>query len=319
MLDVMPNVSVIVPVYGVEQYIERCARSLFEQTFDDIEYIFIDDCTKDSSIEILQSVIDEYPNRISQVKILHHETNKGLPQARRTGVLAASGEYLINFDSDDWVDVNTIEVLYNRALEDAAAIVICDIYTSDGENHTLFKCGDEGLEKWDFFEKMCQMKFSWSTCNKLIRRTLFADVVFPVRNNAEDMALILQLMAKADKISYVPQAFYYYYINPYSITQLRTKEQILKNIEDKNINNEIVLEVLKGVFPHRKYMKFSDMFKWQVKKLALNMLFIDKKYYKCWHAVHSDINLSLFFNPYISFGDKFKCFLTFLRIYPRVR
>lgn len=67
------KVSILVPVYGVEKYIERCARSLFEQTYDNIEYIFVDDCTKDRSIEILQKVLEDYPNRKNQVKILNHE------------------------------------------------------------------------------------------------------------------------------------------------------------------------------------------------------------------------------------------------------
>ena len=69
----MPLVSVIIPVYGVEPYIERCARSLFEQTLKDIEYIFVDDATKDHSIEILQNIIEEYPERKNQVRIIHHQ------------------------------------------------------------------------------------------------------------------------------------------------------------------------------------------------------------------------------------------------------
>ena len=99
----MPKVSVIVPVYGVEKYIERCARSLFEQTLDDMEFIFVDDCTKDESIEVLKRVIDLYPVRKDQVKIIHHAVNKGLSRARETGVNAATGDYIGHCDSDDWV------------------------------------------------------------------------------------------------------------------------------------------------------------------------------------------------------------------------
>lgn len=315
----MPKVSIIIPVYGVEKYIERCARSLFEQTFDDIEYIFVNDCTKDNSIKVLETVIEDYPNRKEQVKILCHETNKGLPQARKTGILAASGEYLINFDSDDWVDVYIIEVLYNKAVKDGTDIVICDIYTTDGEHHTLLKCGIEGIDKWDFFEQMCQMKLSWSTCNKLIKRTLFKEVIFPMCNNAEDMALILQLMAKADKVGYLPEPLYFYYSNPQSMSKLLTEEQILKNIKDRKANNEIVFDILKKVFPNDKYQKFVEMFRWQVKKLAWAMIVIDKKHYNYWKSIHSEINLSLFFNRYITIEDKFKCLLTILRIYPSKR
>ena len=81
----MPKLSVVIPVYGVEKYIERCARSLFEQTLDDIEYIFVNDCTKDGSIDILNAVINDYPARKEQVRIVHHEKNKGLPFARQSG------------------------------------------------------------------------------------------------------------------------------------------------------------------------------------------------------------------------------------------
>lgn len=100
----MSKVSVIVPIYGVEKYIERCARSLFEQTLDDIEYIFVDDCSPDKSIEILNAVIADYPQKIPYIKIIQHKKNKGLPLARRSGWKAATGEYIANCDSDDWVD-----------------------------------------------------------------------------------------------------------------------------------------------------------------------------------------------------------------------
>ena len=91
------RVSVCIPVYGVEKYIERCARSLFEQTMTDgIEFIFVNDCTKDNSIEILEKVLEEYPHRKEQVKIIHHEKNRGLVAARNTGLEHATGDYIIH-------------------------------------------------------------------------------------------------------------------------------------------------------------------------------------------------------------------------------
>ena len=97
------KVSVIVPIYEVERYIERCARSLFEQTMlSGIEFIFVDDCTPDYSIEILHNTLKEYPEREAQVTILTHSANKGLAAARKTGVRAARGEYISHCDSDDW-------------------------------------------------------------------------------------------------------------------------------------------------------------------------------------------------------------------------
>ena len=135
----MPKVSVLVPVYGVEKYIERCARSLFEQTMDDIEFIFVDDCTPDHSIEILKSVIEEYRLRFAEkkyeVRIERLPTNSGLAAVRRHGIQLATGDYIINCDSDDWVDVTMYEKMYNKAIEEDADMVVCDYYRSDGVTH----------------------------------------------------------------------------------------------------------------------------------------------------------------------------------------
>ena len=114
----MPAVSVIIPVYGVEKYIERCARSLFEQTMEDLEYIFVDDCTPDASMDILARVMDDYPARRCQVKVLHNEVNRGLAYTRRRGVEASTGDYIIHCDSDDYVEKDIYEKLYAKATEE---------------------------------------------------------------------------------------------------------------------------------------------------------------------------------------------------------
>ena len=85
------KVSICVPVYGGEKYIANCARSLFGQTYDNIEYVFVNDCTKDRSIEVVQQVAEEFPHRKSSLKIVNHEKNSGLAASRRTGVENATG------------------------------------------------------------------------------------------------------------------------------------------------------------------------------------------------------------------------------------
>ena len=98
----MVKVSVCIPVYGVEQFIERCACSLFEQTMrDGIEFIFVDDCSPDNSVQRLEEILKRYPERQAQVSIIHHEKNMGLVRARKTALEAACGEYIIHCDSDD--------------------------------------------------------------------------------------------------------------------------------------------------------------------------------------------------------------------------
>ena len=103
------RVSIITPIFKVRNFIERCVCSLFEQTLQDVEYIFVDDASPDDSIEILKSCIERYPERKAQVTILTHEQNKGLPAARNTGLAVATGEYVFHCDSDDFVETDMLE------------------------------------------------------------------------------------------------------------------------------------------------------------------------------------------------------------------
>ena len=123
----MPKISIIIPIYNVAKYIEKCVCSLMEQTLDDIEYIFVNDCTLDNSIEILQKTLEKYPNRKDSCKIIHHDTNKGPAVTRNTGLELAIGEYIAFCDSDDWVEITMYEELYNKAKKENADIVYSDI------------------------------------------------------------------------------------------------------------------------------------------------------------------------------------------------
>ena len=109
-----PLISILVPVYNVNLYIERCARSLFEQTYKNIEFIFVNDCTPDNSIDILKTIITSYPEVYDKVKIINHINNKGLSYARNTALQNATGEYIIHIDSDDFIDRNCIKELADK-------------------------------------------------------------------------------------------------------------------------------------------------------------------------------------------------------------
>ena len=119
-------VSILIPVYGVEDYIERCARSVFEQTYSNIEYIFCDDCSPDHSISVLRRVMKDYPHRAKHTRILKHKKNRGLAAARNTLVEVCQTDWLMHVDSDDWVEPSAVEHLVNRQLETSADIVSGD-------------------------------------------------------------------------------------------------------------------------------------------------------------------------------------------------
>src|ERR1035437_2946131 len=123
-----PKVSIIITVYKAEQYIERCARSLFEQTFKELEFVFVNDFTPDTSIQILKKVIDEYSDRKNQVTILNHDYNKGVAAARNTGLDRVRGEYILQVDSDDWVEKSMVEESYVIAEANDSDIVWTDFY-----------------------------------------------------------------------------------------------------------------------------------------------------------------------------------------------
>ena len=119
-----PLVSIIVPVYNAENFIEKCAATLFEQDYDNIEYIFVNDCTPDNSIKVLNRVIENFPNRKDNIKIINKLKNEGLPQARKTGLENSNGKYIMHVDSDDWVELDMVSSLVKEAIKTDADMVI---------------------------------------------------------------------------------------------------------------------------------------------------------------------------------------------------
>ncbi len=200
------KVSIIVPIYGVEHFIERCARSLFEQTFDDIEYIFVNDCTKDKSMQVLESVINDYPDR--DIKIINKNTNEGLPQARKTGVLAAHGDFIMHIDSDDWVEHNIVERLYSKAIEESADMVYCD-WVEEYEDYSL-PFHQEPMSIEDYYRSVLSFKSYSYTWNRLTRRELYNDIEFPKLYMLEDFVITSQLVSKTNKICLVQEPLNHY-------------------------------------------------------------------------------------------------------------
>lgn len=243
----MPKVSVIIPVYGVEKYIERCARSLFEQTLDDIEYLFIDDCTPDKSVEILKRVLEEYPQRKSQVVIHRMEQNSGQAKVREWGMRNATGEYVIHCDSDDWVDVHMYEEMYNKAIEEDADVVVCDFCSTDCENEQYSK-GLISKEREYVISDILLWRIAGCLWNKLVRRKEYTDhdINYPTNNMGEDAALIVQILWNVKRISYLPKPLYYYYTSPTSITRDVTDDKIRQRFLQATANVEIIEQFLDG-------------------------------------------------------------------------
>lgn len=208
----MTKVSILVPVYGVEKYIEKCARSLFEQSYENIEYVFVDDCSPDNSINVLNHVIDDYPQRKNSIKIIRHKENMGLAAARNTGILNANGDYLFNMDSDDYLELNTIEILKDAAIESNADIVTCDYKKVYPNRWTILK-SDISEDKPRYIRNLLTRRTSFNLSGKLIRKALITknDIhAISGINQAEDYITYPRLAYYADKIAYVNKPLYNY-------------------------------------------------------------------------------------------------------------
>lgn len=232
----MCSVSVIIPIYKVRKFIERCACSLFEQTLKNVEYIFVDDASPDDSIDILKACIERYPERKGQVRILVHEENQGLPAARNTGLAVATGEYVFHCDSDDFVEADMLEEMYKAAKEKDADMVYCDFYLSFEKNERYMSNPVYETAEDMFRKGLLGGAMKYNVWNKLVKRSLYTDnnITFPAGHAmGEDMTMI-RLAACAKSVAYVPKAFYHYVklnANAYSATMSeRHKVDILFNV-----------------------------------------------------------------------------------------
>lgn len=199
----MPKISVIVPVYGVEKYIQKCIESLVNQTFKDIEIIIVDDGTKDNSIKIIEDNFHD-----SRIKIFHKK-NGGLASARNYGIEVSKGEYLFFVDSDDYLDLDCLSDMYSKIKKDKTDMVICDYYKlyEDGskEHIKIIPFYDENNPK-------CSVISMPGAVCKLTKRSRYKqyDIKFLENHYFEDNAIMPFLCATCKSFSYIEKPYYYY-------------------------------------------------------------------------------------------------------------
>ena len=205
------DVSVLVPVYNVSKFIERCVHTLFSQTYDNIQYIFVNDCTPDQSIEIIQKVLNKYPQRKEHVKIINHDINRGLAAARNTGIENAEGEYVLHIDSDDFIELDMVELMFGKAKKEDADIVLCDFNIKWKKTQKI--ASQHFTDKDQYLRDILNTKAMPGVVNKLIRKSLYSEnEIFPFEgiNLGEDYVTTPKLIAKARRISKVNKPLYHY-------------------------------------------------------------------------------------------------------------
>ena len=240
-------VSVLVPIYGVEEYIEKCTRSLFEQTYDNIEYVFVDACTTDNSIIVLRNVLENYPKRKGHVKIVKHAQNKGLSGARNTAIANATGEYLLHVDSDDYLDLNVVECLINKAQREDADVVVYDmkyIYTDK-----CFKVSQSvKTDPKEYLKQLLTYDISVCVCGKLYKSSMIKDnniQFIEGLNFGEDYVTSPRVAYYAHRIAHCIGAYYnYVQYNASSYTNF---------YRPKNVDDLLrAIEILSDFFRNKK-------------------------------------------------------------------
>ena len=231
----MPKVSIIVPVYNVEKYIEKCLESLVNQTLEDIEIIVVNDGTKDNSKEKILQYIEKYPQKIVYLE----KENGGLSDARNYGLPVAKGEYIAFLDSDDYIEKNMYEEMYKKAKEENSDMVECDFLWEylNSEKKVIKQKKDIGK----IYESKKQMLVdvrvvAW---NKIIKREILekTKIQFPVGLRYEDVEFTYKLIPYLNKVSFVKKCFIHYVQRKESIANTqnaRTKEifTVLENVID---------------------------------------------------------------------------------------
>lgn len=275
----MPKVSVIVPIYKVEPFVERCVRSLMEQTLADTEFILVDDASPDGSMDVAHRVVKEYGR---SVKFMAHAYNKGLPAARNTGLCVAQGDYICHCDSDDWMEPTMLEHLYHAAVEADADIAYCDYYLDFGNsrrrlNNPSFHDG-ETMVREGYFAGTAK----YNVWNKLVRADLYRGLSFPEGHGmGEDMTLI-PVTARAKRVVHVPEALYHYFkLNPGAYSNAFSD----KNLEDVLFNVNRTLESIKDYHYSEQNIAFF--------KLNIKLPFLmsgDKRQFHLWKEWFPEAN-----------------------------
>lgn len=237
-------ISIIIPVYNVENYLENCIKSVIQQTYKKLEIILVDDGSTDKS----GSICDEYKKMDKRIKAIH-KINGGLSDARNCGIDIASGKYITFIDSDDYIDTNYIEYLYKLISVNDADLASCTYKFVDEKNNIISKSEkDSQVETVETKDKMKSFfrnkNFDTTAWGKLYKAELFinSDIRYPIGKYHEDVFTTYLLVDKAKRIVIGNEQLYNYRITPGSITQANFSVKHLDAIEGNEIRRDFIIK-----------------------------------------------------------------------------
>lgn len=252
----MKKVSVLIPVYNVENFVQRCAESIFRQNYDNLDVVFVDDCSPDNSIQRINDTLQDYPNRKNQVRIVKHKENRGLAAARNTGVDAAIGDYLMHVDSDDYLDEAAISQCVELLEKEAADVVVFGV-NHVYPNKTVTNIVNVPQSKDEYLKLMLSRRTRVNIWGALYKTELYKkhDIqTIEGANLGEDYTVTPRLIYYAQKVVEIQKPLYYYiHYNDNSYTYRFSYKSVISHID--------ILKLLRNFFHDKNdgcFMKSID-------------------------------------------------------------
>ncbi|WP_195218202.1 glycosyltransferase family 2 protein [Turicibacter sanguinis] len=308
----LTEISIIVPVYNVENYLKKCLDSIVNQSINKFEVILVEDCSTDKSLSICQEYVEKFDN----FKLIKHQKNKGLSAARNSGIKNCNGKYLIFIDSDDWLDLNMVEILYATIQENDCDIVECGFVNVWDNKTTIPQRKEAILTSHDLIIKEYLLsKITAYAFNKIYKKELFIknQIEYPEGKYYEDQFTTFKLLYNSKKVVKIKTPLYFYNRRQNSITTSSLSAKDLHVIEQLNLIKKFLKQ--KGEYAdNNKYFSvryFNGIHPNVIKKLFLlsninEQLKFYKKYIK--NDFKENTN-NYFFNQNIKFKMKANIFL----------
>ncbi|MDR2281872.1 MAG: glycosyltransferase family 2 protein [Sphingobacterium sp.] len=295
------DVSVIIPFYNVENYIERCAHSLFQQSLERIQFIFVNDSSTDNSLSKLNDVIAQYPFRKDDILIVNHPKNRGSAAARNTGLDHVSAEYTGWADADDWIEREMYEQMLVKAKEEGVDMVWCDFYL-EYEDSSVEVTNKVPNESSAYIGEMIKANVQGMLWNKLFRTELFTKYEIRFIEGlclGEDRLVVLKYLHYATRISYL-DSFLYHYVqyNEISIVKDSSDKRFYEEIGNAQLIDEFIKSV--GI----NYISEEDMNDFKIRskrRLLLSTSIVDLKN---WRIMLPEVNRKVFKTKELRFRHK---------------
>lgn len=291
------NISIIIPVYKVEKYIDRCLKSILNQTFQDFEIIVVNDASPDNS----RSIVEYFAMNDNRIKIFDNEENSGASWSRMMGYSNASGEYITFCDPDDFLPEDALEILYKAMIQDKEADICMGEYQrvfTDGSKSEIFKNELKyGEDKWSVAKSAIRYEIPHFLVNKIYKAELFKNPIITYKNfsKSSDEYLFFQILQYCNKVIKINELVYYYYDNKESASYNKSNFNALNAmmISQKYVENTYKgKEEFKSLIENwklGKYTKFISVASFEMELLQLvlsenlNHLFTPTNLFKSFH------------------------------------